>query len=344
MDTFVDKLIARRTLYDPRFSRVAAQLRRGRTLGLNGPRMFDDVANFAYGTIASITGSPTTGTAITVTSTATWPAVPFNATIHATGATEAQVASGGEIVRVTALTSGNPSTIVRATEGPNAARSIVAGDIIKSGVTAKTLTDLAFPTTNYLRSFAVQEPVSGKFIVARVPGVATGQGMNTLADGTCFALPIVISADCTVAQIGCGWHSTGSAGALARLGIYLDDGTFYPGSLLVDAGTMATTSSNLGNITISQALKKRTVYWAVMAYQGAPASVANIKASTSSSGPYLNGQLPFEGEITSQDTIHNCTIGWFYAPGITGAFPGTFPAKNTLGGYYNAPVITITVA
>jgi hypothetical protein len=102
--------------------------------------MADARSNFAYSTVTTAPSPATSGTSLVVAG-GTWPATPFNAVVHAAGATEAQIASGGEIIRVTNNASGT-FTITRAAEGPNSARSIVVGDIIKAGVTKKTLDDI----------------------------------------------------------------------------------------------------------------------------------------------------------------------------------------------------------
>jgi hypothetical protein len=100
----------------------------------------DAHGNFCYSTVATAPSPATSGTSLVVAG-GTWPATPFNATVHAAGATEAQIASGAEIIRVTGNASGT-FTIARASEGPNSARSILVGDVIKAGATAKTLTDI----------------------------------------------------------------------------------------------------------------------------------------------------------------------------------------------------------
>ncbi len=101
----------------------------------------DARVNLAYAIVTTAPTTPTAGTSMVVSGFATLPAVPFNAIVHQAGATEAQIASGGEFVRVTANSSGT-LTIARATEGPNAARTIVNGDIVKAGITKKTIDDI----------------------------------------------------------------------------------------------------------------------------------------------------------------------------------------------------------
>jgi hypothetical protein len=107
--------------------------------------MTDPVANFAFSTVATAPSPATSGTSVTLTDATNFPdpasVGQYNVTINAAGATRAQIASGAEIVRVTAKSS-NTLTIVRATEGPNSARSVIVGDEVALTVTAKTVTDL----------------------------------------------------------------------------------------------------------------------------------------------------------------------------------------------------------
>ncbi len=102
--------------------------------------------NAAYSLVATAPSPATSGTSLVVTAGegARFPAVPFNATVWATGA-QPNFAAGGttggnfEIVRVTAIST-DTLTITRAQESTTA-RSIVVGDQIAATITAKTLTD-----------------------------------------------------------------------------------------------------------------------------------------------------------------------------------------------------------
>jgi hypothetical protein len=104
--------------------------------------MADSHKNFAASTVAT-SGAPspaTSGTSLTVQSGegARFPAAPFNAVI-APAAADATPANA-EVVRVTAIST-DTLTITRAQES-SSARTVVAGDRIYAGPTAKTLTDV----------------------------------------------------------------------------------------------------------------------------------------------------------------------------------------------------------
>lgn len=102
--------------------------------------MADAHANLAYSTIATAPSPATSGTSVVVAAGqgTRFPAVPFNATIGAVGAV--LTPANAEIVRVTNIST-DTLTITRAQEG-TVARSVIVGDQIIAGITAKTFTDI----------------------------------------------------------------------------------------------------------------------------------------------------------------------------------------------------------
>ncbi len=54
----------------------------------------------------------------------------------------------------------------------------------------------------------------------------------------------------------------------ARLGIYLDNGNIYPGTLLLDAGSVDISVAGVKTINISQVLPKNTIIFCVMVMDG----------------------------------------------------------------------------
>ena len=101
---------------------------------------FDAHKNFAYSTVATAPSPATSGTSLVVQSGdgAKFPAAPFNAIIFPAGAQP--LSSNAEIVRVTNIST-NTLTIVR-TQESTSARSVIIGDQIDAGITAKSLTDV----------------------------------------------------------------------------------------------------------------------------------------------------------------------------------------------------------
>lgn len=115
----------------------------------------DSHANGAYSTVATAPSPATSGTSLTLPTGdgARFPSSgSFNCTVCATGAQPIFVAGSGsinaEIVRATR--SGDVLTITRAQEGTTA-RSIVIGDQVFAGITARTLTDVEAVVPQTLR-------------------------------------------------------------------------------------------------------------------------------------------------------------------------------------------------
>lgn len=102
--------------------------------------MIDPHANFAYSTILTAPSPATSGTSTAVQSGdgLKFPAVSFNALVWPAGVNP--LASNAEIVRVTNIAT-DTFTIVR-TQESTSARTIVVGDQIAAGITAKTLQDV----------------------------------------------------------------------------------------------------------------------------------------------------------------------------------------------------------
>ena len=86
---------------------------------------------------------------------------------------------------------------------------------------------------------------------------------------TLYASPLLIPRNITVDRIAIDVQAAGAAGKLARLGIYYDGTNKYPGTLLLDAGTVAVDATGVKTITISQALPAG-LYWGVMVSNGTP--------------------------------------------------------------------------
>jgi len=101
---------------------------------------FDQVANFAYSTVAIAPTPATTGTSLTVQpgDGAKFPTPPFNVTVWPNNVQPIQ--SNAEIARVTNIV-GDSFTITRGQEN-SSAQSIAAGWQIAETWTAKDVTDM----------------------------------------------------------------------------------------------------------------------------------------------------------------------------------------------------------
>ena len=86
-------------------------------------------------------------------------------------------------------------------------------------------------------------------------------GTNAWTADTLKATPFLCPRRLTLGGIAIRVTTTGTA-TLARLGIYKDDGNFYPGALLADFGTVGIGTTGLKEISgLSQILEANRVYW-----------------------------------------------------------------------------------
>ena len=141
----------------------------------------------------------------------------------------------------------------------------------------------------------------------------TSKGSASYSAGDLHATPIYIGKATTFNQIA--MHCTGVGGTNARLGIYNDGGGF-PSTLLVDAGSVATTATGDQTITISQILGPG-VYWLAIAMQGG-------------SGTFTVSTSPgFDIGYIGQSSIGTVAPIGYSQGGITGALPSPWGATLT---------------
>jgi hypothetical protein len=152
---------------------------------------------------------------------------------------------------------------------------------------------------------------------------------NTAANGTLLFIPFVAPATTTIDRIGIEVTSAGTAAAsVHRLGIWADSSN-VPGTLLVDAGTVATDSTGFKEATISQSVTVGTQYWLGVVQQGAPATRATIRVSLNT-GPVM---------VSSVSTGFP-TYG-IQATGITGALASSPTIAGGAGNVDGAPRIWV---
>lgn len=145
---------------------------------------------------------------------------------------------------------------------------------------------------------------------------AVSTGLKTQA--TVYYSPLLVPNACTINQIAMVVVSAGgSVGSVYRLGLYASDADGEPGALVVDGGTVDTTTTGTKTATISQAVTPG-LYWMAACPQGAPATQATVYVCTL--GAMLN--LPIA-------TVSNLEPRGFTQASVTGAFPANAtPAVN----------------
>lgn len=106
--------------------------------------------------------------------------------------------------------------------------------------------------------------------------------------------------------------TTGAATSTVRLGIYADDGTGYPGALILDAGTVNSTTTGHKEIVLSTPiLLPAGLYWLVGVAQGGAPTVRSISQSA---------VFPV-GNTTTAGTHNGAS---YLQAGVTGALPAAF--------------------
>ncbi len=126
--------------------------------------------------------------------------------------------------------------------------------------------------------------ISQNFIFKRKSGryhgssPMSGNTQVAFTANTLYAVPFFIADVTTATSIGV--HVTTAAAAKnIRLGIYKDNDSIYPGTLLLDAGTVATDATGVQEIVINQALGENTLYWLAAISNGTPTISSQISQS-----------------------------------------------------------------
>ena len=95
------------------------------------------------------------------------------------------------------------------------------------------------------------------------------------------AFPFFVSEEATFTDIGASITTSGSSGSVIRFGIYADNGSNYPGTLIYDAGTCTGVSASPPEFTSITFGTAQTLppglYWLSMCGQGSPATQPTIR-------------------------------------------------------------------
>ena len=150
-----------------------------------------------------------------------------------------------------------------------------------------------------------------------IPNMGSVSTSVTLGNGTLRATPFWVPSQITVERIGSEVTVVGDAASVLRLGIYADDGTGRPGSLVVDAGTISGNSATVQEITGLSVSLSPGVYWAAAVVQLVTTTQPTVRTQGSA------GILPNIDIGTTIPSAGLLTTG-VDMTGVTGALPGTF--------------------
>jgi hypothetical protein len=140
---------------------------------------------------------------------------------------------------------------------------------------------------------------------------------GALTSGRMYAIPFLVPKTITVDRIGIN-VTTLVASGLIRLGIY-NDSNGEPGSRLLDAGAVDTSTTGVKSVTISQQLVGGSLYWLVML----PNNSTNVVRAAA-----VAGILDVLG---SDNTLPAAAITYLYVAQAYGALPASFgtPTNGT---------------
>jgi hypothetical protein len=146
--------------------------------------------------------------------------------------------------------------------------------------------------------------------------VVSGTNRQNIAHDYLRAAPFIITQKCTLDRVGIRVTGAGAGGTLVRVGIYDDDGNFYPRNLILDAGTLDGTAVGVDLITISLTLQPG-IYWLVINHNDATDALDIQAPNTSPLFPYISSE-------------YSGNVGWDIVS-IYGAMPSAFPAGASAG-------------
>jgi hypothetical protein len=174
--------------------------------------------------------------------------------------------------------------VVWDTSGSQVANLPLSALDVRFARNANNLSDLASAATartnlGVLPATMVVPPINRATsnVYCSFPVSVGSQTQQPFSNGSLVFVPMMLAVGRTADRIGIEVTSAGTASvSVHRLGIWADSGG-APGTLLVDAGTVATDSTGLKEVTISQALAANTLYWLGVVQQGAPGTTATIR-------------------------------------------------------------------
>lgn len=226
---------------------------------------------------------------LSVTDATGYPDAPFTITVE------------GEVMLVGAKAGLTFSSLTRAYDGTAAAGHASGAAVTHVGV-----------ALDIERAWGTRLPLMSG---GHYPNVLGGTGTyKSRGVGHLALMPLVVPDSATLDRIGVNC-STAGAGSLARLGLYRDNGSGKPGSLLLQAGTVDLSTTGNKTIVINQVLRPG-IYWVACLIEGAAATLE-----------HATGSATFEGFPTSDfwiDPRNGFTAGAVAA----GALPANAPALS----------------
>lgn len=145
-----------------------------------------------------------------------------------------------------------------------AANAAITADVSYVMEGSATIDSINANTDNLLNMLPVSHTFAGYWRSANITAGVFGNTAASVDPNYLVALPLLVPQDTTVDAIGTYVVSAGLATSYARLGLYADDGTFYPGALLEDSGefVLSTAGAKTTTFAVARTLT-RGIYWLV---------------------------------------------------------------------------------
>jgi hypothetical protein len=136
---------------------------------------------------------------------------------------------------------------------------------------------------------------------------------NTLTNGTLRLAPIFVPRTVTINSIAAEITAIGDSGSTLRFGIYADDGTGYPGTLISEGGTIPADTIAVSASTVNIFLSTG-IYWIGAVLQGVTITQPTVRTNGNVTSPIGFQILP------SAAGANQC----YTQTGVVGALPSTF--------------------
>jgi hypothetical protein len=195
------------------------------------------------------------------------------------------------------------------------------------GALTMTQADIRYlrSVNNLLPDAAGNVDVSGNAFVPLVTGswytpIGGSLSGSALAESVEYAFPFVAGASTTITRIAIAVLNAGSAHSVVRLGVRRDS-EGLPGTLLVDAGTVDTTSVGSKSTTISAPVVGGNRYWLTATTQGAATNPAVLQISSGANSTTIGWGDPY-------NSLTKSGVGYAASTPVTGFLP-----TNVTGGW-----------
>lgn len=161
----------------------------------------------------------------------------------------------------------------------------------------------------------VRRLVTGRYYASGIGGF----GSAVIANGDLYVIPLYVPHPVVVTAIGCNVVTTpGGSGSVIRMGIFsIVNGR--PAAVLVDGGTVASTTTGGKSVSVSLALA-RGVYGIAIVAQGAASPAPTV------AGDYQDFML--DPSYANTTDLYGCSGAW-YRSGQTSALAAMSGSEGT---------------